>query len=86
MLAANPDACDFGRWLAGFTPAAADRVHHETCRELHATFHAQAAKTLHLVSTGQQTQAQSLMSPRGDFTTASTTLTEAMTRWRQSKK
>jgi len=84
VLAARDDRCRFGRWLYGTTPTAGDEAHYRTCKRLHAAFHAEAARTLRLVSAGQQAQAQAAMSVNGSFTTASRALTRAMMDWRQS--
>lgn len=78
--------CEFGRWLYGFTPAAGDQAHYQTCKKLHAAFHAEAAKTLRLVSAGQKAQAQAAMAPGGSFTKASGDLTKAMIEWRAAKR
>ena len=78
------DRCDFGRWLHGTTPASGDLAYHQQSTTLHASFHREAAKTLHLVSGGQQAQAQDSMAVGGGFTEASRLLTKAMMDWRKS--
>ncbi|HEY5249391.1 MAG TPA: hypothetical protein VIJ15_13185 [Dermatophilaceae bacterium] len=76
--------CDFGRWLCGFSPTASDQAHHQAAKQLHATFHKEAASTLRLVSGGHQGQADGSVATGGAFAEASRLLTKTMIEWRQT--
>lgn len=77
------DACEFGRWLYGPTMAAAARrmPHYETCRTLHARFHATAADVLRLALAGSKAKATAALGPSGPFNAVSAELTTAMMAW-----
>jgi hypothetical protein len=83
-IVAMDDKCDFGRWLHDSAPASGDQAFHQASTTLHADFHREAAKTLRMVSGGQQSQAQASMATGGGFTEASRLLTKTMMEWRQS--
>ncbi len=64
--------CTFGRWLyKGIPGAARGSPVFEEIRRVHAQFHEQAAAILHLAVTGKASEAERLMSPRGEFMTTS---------------
>jgi methyl-accepting chemotaxis protein len=81
---ARDDQCDFGRWLHGSAPEPRDQAYHQASTTLHANFHVEAAKTLRLISAGQQAQASAAIAIGGDFAEASRLLTKTMIEWRQS--
>ena len=75
--------CDFGRWLyGGSIPEAAKRSpHYETCRNLHAEFHREAANILRLALNGQTEQAIASLGLRGKYVELSSNLVIAMMAW-----
>jgi hypothetical protein len=80
------DQCPFGKWLhyeiaAGLKAAG----HYRAVKELHATFHLEAAKVLELAVSGKKEQAKAAMDLRSPFSETSFALTRAMKEWRLSK-
>ena len=80
------DHCAFGKWLHGPTLTETDKLspHYRKVLELHAEFHKTAARVAGLAVVGQRTEAESLMSLRGDYSTISTQLTLAMIDWKKA--
>ena len=77
--------CAFGKWLYEELPAA-DRnsPRYARVRQLHATFHVEAAKILELAVRGQKAEAEAAMAMRTPFAGASAALTAELTAWRDS--
>ncbi len=75
--------CDFGKWLYGPSVAAAikHKPEYESCRQLHAAFHQEAATVLKLALGGHKDQAQNAMARGGKFAEISGDLTSAMMKW-----
>ncbi|HMK29272.1 MAG TPA: CZB domain-containing protein [Terriglobales bacterium] len=80
------DQCEFGKWLYGSELSHAEKQddHYRTVKQLHAQFHQEASKVVGWISGGQKELAEKAMSPGGGFSKASTALTEAMVKWRES--
>ena len=80
------DQCDFGKWIYGTTLTADDKKNplYATVKKLHATFHTIAADVLRLALGGTKDEAQKLMEVTGRYGQASTELTQAMMKWRNS--
>lgn len=80
------DHCEFGRWLHGPTLTETDRLspHYAKVLALHAEFHRTAACVAGLAVTGRRSEAEILMSLRGDYTAVSTKLTLAMIDWKKA--
>ena len=78
--------CDFGKWLYGSEPSAADRQteHYRTVKQLHAQFHQEAAKVVELATSGHKETAETAIGMGGTYSKASQALTEAMVKWRES--
>jgi Chemoreceptor zinc-binding domain len=75
------DVCDFGRWLKSAGHAGAD---HEKVRQLHASFHSEAAKVLQLATTGKKPDAIASMAFGGTFSKTSSALVVALKGWQKA--
>jgi methyl-accepting chemotaxis protein len=79
--AGRDDQCEFGKWLYGPTLAQShDCGDYRDVKDLHAKFHAAAAKTLELALSGRKAEAEKMVGS-GEFATCSAQLTAAMMRW-----
>ncbi len=83
-VVAKDDRCDFGSWLLRATVGDAGRAHLEESRDLHATFHREAAAVLRMVSARELGDARLSIAPGGSFAEASRRLTRTMIGWRQA--
>jgi hypothetical protein len=74
------DLCDFGRWLAraGDLPEVPQVAR---LRQLHATFHEQAAAVLELATTGKRERALKAIGADSPFDQAANALTAALNDW-----
>jgi methyl-accepting chemotaxis protein len=76
--------CEFGKWL--YDIPAADRPAElwEKVRKLHADFHKEAGRILHLAVNGNPKEALVLVEDlRGSFITTSIELTNTLQAWKQ---
>jgi chemoreceptor zinc-binding protein len=80
-LVGRDDQCDFGRWLYGPSAAAAKGKDYDTCRQLHADFHRQAADVLRLALAGQKEKAMQAIGEDSKYAGVSGKLTMAMMSW-----
>jgi len=80
------DQCEFGKWLYGPELSAAEKQseHYTTVKQLHAQFHREAATVAELATTGKKDAAEKALGIDGSYQTASSALTQAMTKWRMS--
>jgi hypothetical protein len=80
------DQCEFGKWLYGRELSAAEKQseHYITVKQLHAQFHREAATVAELATTGKKDAAEKALGTGSSYQTASSALTEAMTKWRMS--
>jgi hypothetical protein len=78
--------CEFGKWLYGseFSAAEKQTEHYRMVKELHAQFHQETAKVAELAASGQKDAAEKAMGMGGGYSMASSALTEAMVKWRES--
>jgi Chemoreceptor zinc-binding domain len=78
--------CDFGKWLYGSELSEKEKAteHHRNVKRLHADFHREAARVLELLMLGKKGDAEQAIAMGGSYTKASTTLIEAMIKWRDS--
>jgi methyl-accepting chemotaxis protein len=82
-VAAADDRCKFGTWLMGQPPGARTAVWARV-RELHASFHREAARVLAMALAGQRAEAEAALGMDSEFTRLSSRLTEAMLGWKRS--
>src|SRR5262249_37042727 len=77
---------EFGKWMCGASLTAADKQSetYRTVRDLHAKFHQDAAKVVELATSGQKQEADKAIGLGGFYAKSSSTLTEAMIRWRNN--
>lgn len=83
--ASQDNQCEFGKWLYGNGANLSPRekgMEYEEVRQLHATFHQCAAKTLKLALEGDRIGYEAERHYSGDFTQRSADLTHAIVRWR----
>lgn len=75
--------CESGRWLYSpvITTDARRKPQYQACRQLHASFHREAARVLEYALAGQKQQALLAMGPSGRLDNASTMLITAMMAW-----
>lgn len=83
---ARDDRCDFGKWLYGLHPDQRDLAHFPTAKDQHAGFHLEAARTLGLVSAGQQAEARASIANGRPFAEASRILTNTMIEWKKGSR
>jgi hypothetical protein len=78
--------CEFGKWLYGSELSAAEKQtdHYLDVKLLHAQFHHEAAKVVHLANSGEKMEAEKAMNMGGSYAKSSSALTSAMIRWRDS--
>lgn len=78
--------CDFGKWLYSSEISPADKAceHYRNVKQLHAEFHREAGKVIDCVTHGKKNEAETSLAMGGSFAKASSALTEAMIRWRNS--
>lgn len=81
---ARDDQCTLGKWLYGNTIAPSERTsgHYETVRSLHADFHKTAARVAELALAGKKAEAEAMMALRGEYSTVSGKLLQALTEWK----
>ncbi len=79
------DQCDFGRWLYGREISAEEKAseQYRLVKELHAQFHQQAASVAELAIHGKAAEATKAMDLFGDYSRASSKLTNALAEWRK---
>jgi methyl-accepting chemotaxis protein len=81
------DRCEFGRWLYHqFPEGHKDTPVFATIKELHARFHAEAAKTLHCALSGQKEEALSMMQAGRIFKDLSVELVYSMEQLQEEVK
>ena len=74
--------CDFGKWLYALpAPQRADG-HWENVRTLHAAFHTEAAKVLHLALLGKKAEAEAALQPGSPYSAASAALVTELQAWK----
>jgi hypothetical protein len=78
--------CAFGKWLysPSIPPDVKQSEDYQSVLKLHAEFHKVAARVAELALAGKKQEAESLMQLSGDYTRASSVLTQAMTRWKRN--
>ncbi len=76
--------CEFGKWLAGLSPAEKALDDYKRIQPLHEKFHAEAANVLQLAISGQREKAHvALTDIRSDFVYVSAQLINALSEWKQ---
>ncbi len=81
----RPDnLCDFGKWLYSLPPGDQTSTHWKTVKELHAKFHAEAARVLGLAVNGHKQEAEKALSTGSNFVKISSELTGTMMKWKDS--
>jgi hypothetical protein len=81
----RPDnQCDFGKWLHGLPPTDKSSAHWKSVQDLHARFHAEAARVLEHALKGHKEKADDGLSPDSSFAKVSLELTAAMMKWKGS--
>ncbi len=79
------DECQFGQWLAGVADEAKAAKYSRQwslVKKRHAEFHKVAARVAQCVVDGKKSEAEEMMSARGEYSLASAMLTEAMIEWK----
>lgn len=78
--------CDFGKWLDGPTLTLTDKTskHFKKVKELHEEFHKTAAQVAALAASGDEAEAEKIMSVGGEYSVVSAKLTAAMMEWKKS--
>jgi hypothetical protein len=74
--------CDFGKWLYSLSPVEQQSSHWQTVKDLHITFHREAAHVLDLALKGERQKAENAFQLGSDFLNASASLTRAMMKWK----
>ena len=79
-------ACEFGKWLYGteLSPAEKQSENYRTVKQLHAQFHAEAAKVLESALSGHKDAAEQSLGVGGKCAKLATDLTQATMKWRES--
>ncbi|MCS6809324.1 MAG: CZB domain-containing protein [Bacteroidota bacterium] len=77
--------CVFGKWLYSDTipQHVKNGEDYQAVLRLHAEFHKVAARVAELAVAGNKVEAEGLMQLGGEFTLASSKLTQAMMKWRE---
>jgi methyl-accepting chemotaxis protein len=75
------DLCAFGQWLMG-DAALREAPLYADVLALHARFHLEAARVLHIALEGRAQEAAAAMEPGSDFDEASSALVAALAAWR----
>jgi methyl-accepting chemotaxis protein len=83
--AGRDDRCRFGKWLHG-TPELAGRAGFREVVDLHARFHAEAAKVLDHALAARKEEARRLMASDSEYTRLSATLTRALQGWSEGAR
>ncbi len=81
-IVCQDNQCEFGKWLYACSPQEKSNTHYETVRELHATFHKNAANVLEMALSGKKTEATASIDQGSDYKTLSTKLTQEMMGWK----
>ena len=78
--------CEFGKWLYGteLSPAEKQTENYRAVKQLHAQFHAEAAKVLDAALTGHKDMAEHSLGIGGECAKIATALTQATMKWRDS--
>ncbi len=76
--------CTFGQWLYGdaLSPHDKESSHYKRVKEIHTEFHKVASRVIKLALDGKRAEAEAMMAFRGEYTTLSSKLTQAMIAWR----
>jgi hypothetical protein len=79
--------CQLGQWLFGaeMSPAEKQTDHYRTVKQLHTRFHEEASKVMELVMVGQTDAAQRAINLLGSYSSASSALTNALTKWQAAQ-
>jgi hypothetical protein len=82
----SDNQCQLGQWLYGveFSAPAEQTEHYRTVKQLHARFHEGASNVVKLVMAGQKDAALKAIGVLGSYSTASSALTNALSKWRAS--
>jgi Chemoreceptor zinc-binding domain len=76
--------CAFGKWLHSLAPDEKKSTHWVNVKDLHATFHVEAASILDLALKGKKKEAEDAMEAGKEFARLSGKLTVAMMSWKGS--
>jgi hypothetical protein len=76
--------CEFGAWLYALPPDERDPEHWRLVRDLHAQFHAEAARVLELALNGGKTEAEKAFNRGSEFRKRSAALVEALMHWKHA--
>ncbi len=76
--------CEFGKWLYGSDFSAEDKKteNYRTAIDLHAKFHQEAAKVVEWATSGHKDEAEKAIGLGGNYTKASSELTQELVKWR----
>lgn len=82
------NACEFGKWLYGaeLSPAEKQSEHYRTVKQVHAQFHAEAARVLEAALSGHKEAAEQSLGIGGKCAKLATDLTQATIKWRDSQR
>ena len=74
--------CDFGKWFYTLLPTERSSPKGKTIQDLHAKFHAEAARVLDLALTGKKQEAEIAIGLGSNFANLSAALTQQMMAWK----
>jgi hypothetical protein len=78
------NGCDFGRWFYGLPAALQEAEQGQAIRHLHAAFHTEAARILHLALNEHVAEAEQALEPGQLYAQLSAQLMQALTGWKQT--
>ena len=76
------NACDFGKWLYGFSEEDRRSQDYIKVKELHANFHIIASEILQLALSGKKDEAQNMLAMGGNYGIATDKLVFALQTWK----